>query len=85
MGNHVLIGMSATVMNGAVIGAGAIIGAGALIPEGKVIPEGALVMGAPGKIIREASPEMRAKVIQGARNYVNNMRRHRDTMKVIAG
>ncbi|MBI1784246.1 gamma carbonic anhydrase family protein [Candidatus Sumerlaeota bacterium] len=52
-----LIGMGAMVLNGAKVGRGSIIAAGALIPEGKEIPPGSLVMGAPGKIVREVRPE----------------------------
>ena len=51
--NNTLIGMGATILNGAVIGENCLIGAGSLIPEGKVIPPGSLVMGVPGKVIRE--------------------------------
>ncbi|MEO0730262.1 MAG: gamma carbonic anhydrase family protein, partial [Pseudomonadota bacterium] len=49
-----LIGIGAIVLNGATIGEGSLIGAGALITEGKTIPPNSVVMGAPGKIIREA-------------------------------
>ncbi|PJI91901.1 carbonic anhydrase/acetyltransferase-like protein (isoleucine patch superfamily) [Yoonia maricola] len=52
IGENSLIGMGATVLNGAVIGQNCLIGAGALITEGKVIPDGSLVMGAPGKVVR---------------------------------
>lgn len=48
-----LIGMGATVLNGARIGAGSLVGACALVTEGKVIAPGSLVMGAPGKVIRQ--------------------------------
>ena len=41
------------VLNGAVIGKNCLIGANALITEGKVIPDGSLVMGQPGKVVRE--------------------------------
>ena len=51
--NNTLIGMGATILNGAVIGENCLIGAGSLITEGKVIPPGSLVMGVPGKVIRE--------------------------------
>jgi len=75
-----LIGMGATVLNGAQIGKNCLIGAGALITEGKVIPDGSLVMGAPGKVVRE----LNAEAIQGLRasalHYQENMRRFRDQM-----
>ncbi|WP_133488428.1 gamma carbonic anhydrase family protein [Aliiroseovarius marinus] len=53
IGDGSLIGMNATVMNGAVIGKNCLIGAGALVTEGKVIPDGSMVLGAPGKVVRE--------------------------------
>ena len=51
--DHVLIGMSATVLTGAHIGRGSIIAAGALVKEGDVIPPNSLVVGVPGKVVRE--------------------------------
>lgn len=72
-----LIGMGATVLNGAQIGAGCLIGAGALIPEGKVIPDGSLVMGMPGKVVRELDEAARAKLMASAEHYRQNMRRFR--------
>ncbi len=50
--DHVLIGMSATVLTGAKIGRGSIIAAGALVKENDVIPPNSLVVGVPGKIVR---------------------------------
>ncbi|QXT38458.1 gamma carbonic anhydrase family protein [Gymnodinialimonas ceratoperidinii] len=72
-----LIGMGATVLNGAKIGAGCLIGAGALIPEGKEIPDGSLVMGMPGKVVRELDEAARAGLLASADNYRQNMRRFR--------
>ncbi|WP_418594142.1 gamma carbonic anhydrase family protein [Ponticoccus sp. (in: a-proteobacteria)] len=53
IGENSLIGMGATVLNGAKIGRNCLIGAGALIPEGREIPDGSLVMGMPGKVVRQ--------------------------------
>lgn len=78
IGDGALVGMNATVMNGAVIGAGALVGAGAIVTEGKEIPEGALVLGAPGKVVRILDPEARAGLLESARRYQENMRRYRD-------
>jgi carbonic anhydrase/acetyltransferase-like protein (isoleucine patch superfamily) len=72
-----LIGMGATVLNGARIGSGCLIGAGALIPEGKVIPDGSLVMGMPGKVVRELDEAARAGLLRSAEHYRQNMRRFR--------
>ena len=77
IGENTLIGMGATVLNGAVIGRNCLIGAGALITENKVIPDGSLVMGAPGKVVRELD----AQAIEGLRlsalHYQQNAARFR--------
>jgi carbonic anhydrase/acetyltransferase-like protein (isoleucine patch superfamily) len=72
-----LVGIGAVILNGAVIGEGCLIGAKALIAEGKVIPPGSLVMGAPGKVVREVSAEQRARIAEGARHYALNAARYR--------
>lgn len=54
--DEVMIGMGAILLNGCKIGTGSVVAAGALVPEGKVIPPGSLVMGAPGKVVREVKP-----------------------------
>ncbi|MFV0246259.1 MAG: gamma carbonic anhydrase family protein [Qingshengfaniella sp.] len=72
-----LIGMGATVLNGARIGAGCLIGAGALITEGKVIADHSLVMGAPGRVIRQLSPDDIAGLRRSADHYIANSRRFR--------
>ncbi|WP_018001096.1 gamma carbonic anhydrase family protein [Paracoccus sp. N5] len=73
----VLIGMGATIMNGARIGAGSLIGAGALVAEGKEIPPGSLVMGAPGKILRQLDDIARAQLLKSAEAYRRNAARFR--------
>ena len=83
IGEGSLIGMGATVLNGAVIGKGCLIGAGALIPEGKVIPDGALVMGAPGKIVRQLDADAQARQITTALQYQKNFCRYRNGLKEI--
>ncbi|MFC3180418.1 gamma carbonic anhydrase family protein [Cypionkella sinensis] len=70
-----LIGMGATVLNGAKIGKGCLIGAGALITEGKEIPDGSLVMGAPGKVVRQLDGEAQARLHKSAEGYRANARR----------
>ncbi|MBQ0748697.1 MAG: gamma carbonic anhydrase family protein [Roseovarius sp.] len=74
---NVLIGMGATVLNGARIGRNSLIGAGALITEGKVIPEGSLVMGAPGRVVRSLDEAAIATLRATALHYQQNMRRYR--------
>ncbi len=84
IGDGSLIGIGATVLNRAVIGKNCIIGAHALIPEGKEIPDNSLVMGAPGKVVKEIS-EQQAKMLElSALHYVDNAERHRTLIKRIA-
>lgn len=78
IGDNSLIGMGATVLNGAVIGKNCLIGANALIAEGKVIPDGSLVMGAPGKVVRELDDATIFGLTKSAEGYQMNMRRFRD-------
>ncbi|KMW57260.1 carbonic anhydrase, family 3 [Candidatus Rhodobacter oscarellae] len=75
-----LIGMGATVLNGAVIGAGALVGAGALIPEGKVIPPGVLVLGAPGKVVRELTDQHRQTMLAAALHYQERGREYKSQL-----
>ena len=65
-----LIGIGAIVLNRAVIGRNCLIAAGALVPEGKVIPDNSLVMGSPGKVVREMTPENIANNTWIAEHYV---------------
>lgn len=84
IGDNTLIGMGATVLNGAVIGQNCLIGAGALITEGKVIPDGSLVMGAPGKVVRQLD----AQAIEGLRlsalHYQENAARFRRDLRALS-
>jgi carbonic anhydrase/acetyltransferase-like protein (isoleucine patch superfamily) len=77
IGDGSLIGMGAVVLNGAQIGKGCLIGAGALITENKVIPDGSLVMGAPGKVVRQLDAEAQEKLLKSAAGYRANMQRFR--------
>jgi carbonic anhydrase/acetyltransferase-like protein (isoleucine patch superfamily) len=78
-----LIGMGATLLNGAVIGAGCLIGACALVTEGKRIPDGSLVMGAPGKVVRELDAAARQGLLESAANYAANARRFRAGLQAL--
>ena len=77
IGDGSLIGMGATILNGAKIGRGCLIGAGALITENKVIPDGSLVMGAPGRVVRQLDGPAQALLAASAKHYQDNMRRFR--------
>ena len=81
IGEGSLIGIGAVVLNGARIGRNCMIGAKALIPEGKVIPDNSLVMGVPGKVVREVS-EAQLQVLQlSAQGYVMNWKRYARELK----
>ncbi len=84
VGDGSLIGMHATILNRAVIGKHCLIGAKALIPEGKVIPDRSLVVGTPGRIIRELSDEEVERLKAGAAHYVENAQRFRTGLKKVA-
>lgn len=75
VGDDSLIGINAVVLNGAKIGRNCIIGANALIPEGKEIPDGSLVMGSPGKVVRQLSEQQAMAIKAGAAHYVHNAQR----------
>jgi carbonic anhydrase/acetyltransferase-like protein (isoleucine patch superfamily) len=84
VGDGSLIGIGCIVLNRAVIGRHCLIGANSLIPEGKVIPDRSLVMGSPGKVVRELSEEEVARLLHGAAHYVDNARRYRKELEEIA-
>ena len=73
-----LIGMGAIVLDGGVIGEFSLIGAGALVPPGKRIPPRSVVMGAPGKIVRQVTDEEVEAFLESAKHYVALASRHHD-------
>ena len=77
IGDGSLVGMGAIVLNGARIGSGCLIGAGALVPEGREVPDGSLVLGSPGKVVRQIDEATRDFIVASARAYVANARRFR--------
>ncbi|MDD2473165.1 MAG: gamma carbonic anhydrase family protein [Methanoculleus sp.] len=68
--DRVLVGMGAVVLNGAVVGEGSIIGAGAVVTEGKEIPPRSLVLGVPGRVVRETTPEQQEGNVRNAHEYI---------------
>jgi carbonic anhydrase/acetyltransferase-like protein (isoleucine patch superfamily) len=83
IGDNSLIGMGATVLNGAKIGKNCLIGAGALITENKVIPDGSLVMGSPGKVVRELDAEAIQRLTASALHYSQNAARFLRDLKAL--
>ena len=76
--DNVLIGMNATVLNGAHIGKNSIVGAGAVVSEGKDFPEGSLILGVPAKVVKQLN-ESQVKLIQdNADNYVKLSKQYKE-------
>ena len=71
-----LIGMSATILDGAVIGKESIVGAGALVTMNKKFPPRSLILGSPAKVVRELSDEEVEELYASAKRYVNFMREY---------
>ncbi len=76
IGDNSLIGIGAVILNGARIGRNCLIGANALITEGKVIPDNSLVMGQPGKVVRELDEGQIQGLKMSALHYVQNWQRY---------
>jgi len=75
VGDNSLVGIKSVVLDGAVIGKNCLIGANALIKSGMVIPDGSVVMGSPGKIVREVTEEEIRVIEAAAKHYVENGKR----------
>ena len=72
VGDEVLVGMGAVILDGAVVGRQSIIGARALVTQGMKIPPGSLVLGSPAKVVRKLTPKERAGLKWWAKKYVTN-------------
>jgi carbonic anhydrase/acetyltransferase-like protein (isoleucine patch superfamily) len=81
IGQGSLIGIGSVVLNGAKIGKGCLVGANTLITEGKEFPDGVMIMGSPGKVVKELTPEHAARLAHGAAHYVGNWRRYVQDLK----
>ena len=76
VGDNSLVGIGAVILSRAKIGKNCLIGARALIPEGKEIPDNSLVVGSPGKVIRELEAHQIAFLTASAQHYVENWKRY---------
>ena len=81
IGDNTLIGINAVVLNGAKIGRNCLIGANALITEGKEIPDNSMVMGAPGKVVRDLTLQQIEGLRMSALHYVENARRFKRDLR----
>jgi carbonic anhydrase/acetyltransferase-like protein (isoleucine patch superfamily) len=83
VGDYSLVGIGATILNGAKIGKHCIIGAHALITEGKEIPDGSVVMGSPGKVVKQIAEGVDVMLKASADHYVENAQRFAAGLKEI--
>ena len=75
-----LIGIGAVILNGAKIGKNCIVGANALVTENKIIPDNSLVVGSPGKIVRQVSSEEVKLITENANDYQDNWKKYSKTV-----
>ncbi len=83
IGEGSLVGINSVVMNGAKIGKSTLIGANTLIAEGKEFPDGVLVLGSPGKIVRELTQEQQDYLQKVARGYIERGKFYKNNLKKI--
>ncbi|HEX5435835.1 MAG TPA: gamma carbonic anhydrase family protein [Gemmatimonadaceae bacterium] len=72
-----LIGMGAILLNGVQVGRNSIVGAGAVCPERMMVPPGSLVLGVPGRVVRETTPAERQRIARSAESYQRLMEGYR--------
>jgi carbonic anhydrase/acetyltransferase-like protein (isoleucine patch superfamily) len=85
VGDYSLVGIGATILNGAKIGKNCIIGAHALVTEGKEIPDGSVVMGSPGKVVKQIAEGVDEILKASADHYVQNARRYAADLRPASG
>jgi len=85
VGEGSLIGIQAVVMNAAVVGKGCLVGAGAVLTERKVFADGTLILGAPGKVVRDLTEEERANLLKIAANYAARATYYRSHLQLLPG
>lgn len=78
-----LIGIGSILLNGCVIGKNSLVGANTLIPEGKQYPEGVLILGSPGKVVRELTDEEQQNLLRAAEHYVTNAEHFRKNLTLL--
>lgn len=81
IGKHTLVGMGAIVLSRAVVGESCIIGAGAVVKEGDKIPDGSLVVGVPGKAVKQLTPEQVEGIKANTEEYVELSRKYLEAMR----
>ena len=77
VGDDTLIGIGSTILNKTKIGKNCIIGAHTLITENKIIPDRSLVLGSPGKVIRQVTDKEVEEIRANAKHYVENYKKYK--------
>jgi carbonic anhydrase/acetyltransferase-like protein (isoleucine patch superfamily) len=85
LGDRVLVGMGAVVLNNAVIADDCLIGAGALVTEGKSFPPGSLIIGSPARAVKELAPDVIAAIRKSAAGYAERQQRFARNLKRVDG
>jgi carbonic anhydrase/acetyltransferase-like protein (isoleucine patch superfamily) len=83
IGNNSLVGIGAVILNNAKIGNNCLVGAGSLIPEGKEYPDGSLILGTPGRVVRQLTPPELQIIRASAEHYIHNIKRYRNNLKPV--
>jgi carbonic anhydrase/acetyltransferase-like protein (isoleucine patch superfamily) len=83
VGDGSLIGIGSVLLNRCVIGQQSIVGANTLIPEGKIFPDRSLIVGSPGKVVRQLSEQEVAALAHSAEHYVHNGQRYRSELETL--
>ncbi|MDJ0905047.1 MAG: gamma carbonic anhydrase family protein [Woeseiaceae bacterium] len=81
IGDHSLVGIGSTILNGATIGRNCLVGAHSLVTEGKSFPDGSLILGSPARVLRALSDEEIAAMKESARHYVANAARFASSLR----
>ena len=82
IGDNSLIGINTVILNNVVVGNNCIIGANSLITEGKEIPDGSLVLGSPGKVVRNVTEQELKNLKLSAKHYVQNFKRFKKQLNI---
>ena len=80
IGDKSMVGIGAVVLHGVTVGNNCIIGSNSLIPDGKTIPDNSIVMGSPGKIVRETTDADLAYILETVDFYVDNQDRFKNAL-----
>ncbi len=83
LGENVLIGMNAVVMDNVEVGDGSIVGALAFVPQNTVIPPRSIFVGNPGKVVKQVSDEMLEWKTEGTKLYMELPKQCQDTLKEV--